>query len=76
MGFSTSSSSKAVGQELAAVLPRDTKSWYQRGHLVKLNLLILSLAQLSSCNGYDGSIMVLSIDPQNRTYADNLRTAY
>lgn len=57
MGLSTTTD-KAVGQELAAVLPQDNKTWYQRGHLLKLNLIILSLCQLSSCNGYDGSIMV------------------
>lgn len=57
MGISTATN-KAVGQELAAVLPQDNKAWYQRSHLLKLNLLILSLCQLSSCNGYDGSIMV------------------
>ena len=57
MGVSAATN-KAVGQELAAVLPQDNKAWYQRSHLLKLNLIILSLCQLSSCNGYDGSIMV------------------
>ena len=58
MGFSTATSgNKAVGQELASVLPQDKKSWYTRGYLLKLNFIIISLVQFSSCNGYDGSIM-------------------
>ena len=44
MGFSTApASSKAVGDELAAVLPQDGKKWYQRTHLLKLNFILLSL---------------------------------
>lgn len=57
MGVSAATN-KAVGQELAAVLPQDNRAWYQRSHILKLNIIILSLCQLSSCNGYDGSIMV------------------
>ncbi|PCG90188.1 Major facilitator superfamily domain, general substrate transporter [Penicillium occitanis (nom. inval.)] len=57
MGFTPTSSNNAVGRELASVLPQDNKGWYQRAHLVKLNLIILSLCQFSSNNGFDGSIM-------------------
>jgi len=58
MGFGTASSgNKAVGEELASVLPQDNKQWYQRSYLLKLNFVVLSLVQFSSCNGYDGSIM-------------------
>jgi MFS family permease len=48
---------RAVGQELAEVLPDDGLPWYKRGHLLKLNLCILSLIMFSSANGYDGSMM-------------------
>lgn len=51
------SGNKAVGDELASVLPQDNKAWYQRAHLIKLNLIVLSLVQFSSGNGYDGSVM-------------------
>ena len=59
MGATTTvtSGSKAVGSELASVLPQDNKRWWQRGHLIKLNFVILSLVQFASTNGYDGSIM-------------------
>lgn len=57
MGATIAASNNAVGQELASVLPQDNKSWYQRAHLIKLSLIILSLCQFSSTNGYDGSIM-------------------
>ncbi|PVH95557.1 general substrate transporter [Periconia macrospinosa] len=57
MGVATTSSNNAVGRELASVLPQDNNGWYKRAHLVKLNLVILSLCQLSSSNGFDGSIM-------------------
>jgi len=57
MGVTVTASNNAVGQELASVLPQDNKRWYQRTYLLKLSLIILSLCQFSSCNGYDGSIM-------------------
>lgn len=57
MGATITASNNAVGQELASDLPQDNKSWYQRTHLIKLSLIILSLCQFSSTNGYDGSIM-------------------
>ncbi|KPM39521.1 hypothetical protein AK830_g7040 [Neonectria ditissima] len=52
----TSGETKAVGQELAAVLP-DTGPWYKQKHLVRLNFCILSMIMFSSSNGYDGSMM-------------------
>jgi MFS family permease len=48
---------KAVGKDLAAVLPDDTRPWYRQSHLIKLNFCILSLIMFSSANGYDGSMM-------------------
>lgn len=59
MGFHQASSNerKAVGDELAAVLPNDSKAWYTKPHLLKLNFCILSLVMFSSANGYDGSMM-------------------
>lgn len=57
MGISAPPSNKAVGKELASVLPQDDKGWYTRGYLLKLNFIVISLVQFSSCNGYDGSIM-------------------
>jgi hypothetical protein len=32
-----------VGDELASVLPKDSKPWYRKAHLLKLNFTILSL---------------------------------
>ncbi|KAF7594593.1 hypothetical protein BBP40_008860 [Aspergillus hancockii] len=43
--------------ELVAVLPALGPSWYKQGHLLRLNLIILSLVMFSSANGYDGSLM-------------------
>lgn len=57
MGVSTAPSNKAVGQALVSVLPQDNKRWFQRGYLLKLNFIVLSLVQFSSCNGFDGSVM-------------------
>lgn len=48
---------KAVGPELAAVLPKDDTPWYKKPHLLKLNLSIFCLVLYSSANGYDGSMM-------------------
>ncbi|GAB1198743.1 general substrate transporter [Aspergillus pseudonomiae] len=44
-------------EELAAVLPADRPAWYKESHLLRLNLIILSLVMFSSANGYDGSLM-------------------
>jgi MFS family permease len=48
---------KAVGQELASVLPEDNRPWYKKTYLFKLNFCLLSLVLFSSANGYDGSMM-------------------
>ncbi|KAH7011271.1 general substrate transporter [Ilyonectria destructans] len=67
----TSAETKAVGQELAAVLP-DAGPWYKQKHLVKLNFTILSMILFSSSNGYDGSMMngLLAL-PQWAEFMDN-----
>lgn len=44
-------------RDLAAVLPADGTPWYKRGHILRLNMIILSLVMFSSANGYDGSLM-------------------
>lgn len=49
--------SKAVGADMAAVLPQDGRPWYKKTHLLKLNFCMLSLILFSSSNGYDGSMM-------------------
>jgi len=57
MGGIVASNTKAVGAELAAVLPDDGIPWTRQAHLVRLNLSIFSLILLSAANGYDGSMM-------------------
>ncbi|KAJ5511087.1 hypothetical protein LT330_006222 [Penicillium expansum] len=42
---------------LTAVLPLDGIPWWKQRHLLRLNLIILSLVLYSSANGYDGSLM-------------------
>jgi hypothetical protein len=37
------SKGKNVGDELAAVLPEDSRPWYKQTHLFKLNFIICSL---------------------------------
>ncbi|KAF6802341.1 sugar transporter [Colletotrichum sojae] len=56
MGRQSSSNAKAVGAELAAVLP-DAGPWYKQPHVLRLNLCIISLMMCASANGYDGSMM-------------------
>ncbi|GLB04530.1 hypothetical protein AtubIFM57258_010499 [Aspergillus tubingensis] len=58
MGISKAdTSSKHAGEDhLAAVLPSGP-AWYKQPHLVRLNLIILSLVMFSSANGFDGSLM-------------------
>ncbi|KAL7656176.1 hypothetical protein ACMYSQ_005290 [Aspergillus niger] len=58
MGVSKAdTTSKPAGEDhLAAVLPSGP-AWYKQPHLVRLNLIILSLVMFSSANGYDGSLM-------------------
>nr|AMB48854.1 sugar transporter [Fusarium camptoceras] len=46
-----------IASQLASVLPSDGVPWYKQGHLVRLNLTIISLVCLSSAVGYDGSLM-------------------
>ncbi|KAH7149026.1 general substrate transporter [Dactylonectria estremocensis] len=67
----TSAETKAVGQELAAVLP-NTGPWYKQKHLIRLNFCILSMIMFSSSNGYDGSMMngLLAL-PQWGTFMGN-----
>ncbi|KAJ1337253.1 hexose transporter-like protein [Microdochium nivale] len=48
---------QTLASQLAAVLPPDGKPWYKKPHLLRLNLVVLSLCLLSSANGYDGSMM-------------------
>ena len=43
MGFSNANQSKSVGDDLAAVLPKDAGPWYSQRHLLKLNFCIFSL---------------------------------
>lgn len=64
---------KSVGEGISAVLPSDGKAWFKIGHLIRLNLIIISLVLFcgsitspyidftdlnsASANGYDGSLM-------------------
>ncbi|KAI9163591.1 Lactose permease [Paramyrothecium foliicola] len=48
---------KIVGTALAEVLPQSNKYWFQRPHLLRLNLLLLVPLLSSSVSGYDGSLM-------------------
>ncbi|EMD94380.1 hypothetical protein COCC4DRAFT_64797 [Bipolaris maydis ATCC 48331] len=48
---------RAVGQDLAAVLPVEPKPWYQTRHLLRLNLCLLVPLLSSATLGYDGSMM-------------------
>lgn len=56
---------KAVGPELAAMLPAHDRPWYKKKNLSFLNLCIFSLFLLSSANGYDGTMLngVLALPP-------------
>ncbi|KAJ5018248.1 hypothetical protein K4K57_005678 [Colletotrichum sp. SAR 10_99] len=56
MGRKNSANAKAVGAELAAVLP-DIGPWYKQPHILRLNLCIISIMMCASANGYDGSMM-------------------
>lgn len=47
----TAGEAKAVGHELASVLPDDGTPWWKKGHLVKLNFCIVSLMLFTSSNG-------------------------
>jgi MFS family permease len=48
---------KAVGPELAAVLPKDGVAWHKHSNLRWLNFSVLCMILLASANGYDGSLM-------------------
>ena len=48
---------KAVGAELASVLPDQDLPWYKKAHLRRLNFSLFCLFLFSSANGYDGSMM-------------------
>ena len=72
MGIGAAPVDKAVGRELASVLPQDGQPWYKKGHIVKLSYIILSLVLFSSSNGYDGSLMNgLQALPIWNTFMDN-----
>ncbi|PVH74232.1 lactose permease [Cadophora sp. DSE1049] len=47
----------AIGPALAAVLPKDSKPWYQTKHLLLLNLILCIPLISSSAVGYDASMM-------------------
>lgn len=47
----------AIGEDLAAVLPKDSKPWYRQPHLLRLNYYVLCMCLLTAANGYDGSMM-------------------
>ncbi|KAK4118549.1 lactose permease [Parathielavia appendiculata] len=47
----------AVGAELAAVLPANTKPWYRTRHLLLLNLALLVPLLSAATIGFDGSMM-------------------
>ncbi|KAH6668405.1 general substrate transporter [Halenospora varia] len=51
------SSARAVGVELAAVLPKNAKPWYRQAHLIRLNLCLFSLFLFSSGIGYDALVV-------------------
>ncbi|TEA16386.1 Lactose permease [Colletotrichum sidae] len=53
----TTNEAKAVGHELASVLPNDGVPWWRKAHLVRLNFCIASFMLFTSSNGFDGSIM-------------------
>ncbi|KAE8153375.1 general substrate transporter [Aspergillus avenaceus] len=58
MGSSESNNDRQTGDDgLDSVLPANDISWYRKGHLIRLNLIIVSMVMFSSANGYDGSLM-------------------
>ena len=54
MGFSSADANhnKAVGDELAAVLPQDAQPWYKQSHLLKLNFCIISLVMYCKSSSF------------------------
>ena len=68
---------KAVGPELAAVLPQDGIPWYKKAFLRRLNFSVFCLVLFSSANGYDGSMMNgLQALPQWGIFMHNPTGAY
>lgn len=63
---------RSVGHELAQVLPKDGKRWWQKPEHRKLNICLAVLMFLTSSNGFDGSIMngLLAL-PQWRDFMAN-----
>ncbi|CAG8029733.1 unnamed protein product [Penicillium olsonii] len=47
----------APADHLDSVIPSDDTPWWKKKHLLRLNLIILSLVMYSSANGFDGSLM-------------------
>ncbi|KAF2086370.1 general substrate transporter [Saccharata proteae CBS 121410] len=54
---SSTNKNDSVGDDLAAVLPRNLRPWYRQSHLLRLNFSLFSLFLLSSATGYDGTLM-------------------
>lgn len=52
-----SSRKKAIGEDLARVLPDHGVPWYKQRHLLLLNYCALSMTLLTAANGYDGTLM-------------------
>lgn len=53
----TSLRQEAAAGPVATATASLSKPWYKQRHLLQLNLCILSVLQLSSTNGYDGSLL-------------------
>ncbi|KAL8335073.1 hypothetical protein RB598_009327 [Gaeumannomyces tritici] len=68
---------RSVGHELARVLPKDGKKWWQKPEHLKLNICLILLMFLTSSNGFDGSIMngLLAL-PQWRTFMSEPKGAW
>ncbi|PYH44690.1 general substrate transporter [Aspergillus saccharolyticus JOP 1030-1] len=48
---------EAIGQPGSTNINHPASPWYTQSHLLRLNLIILSLVLFSSANGFDGSLM-------------------
>ncbi|KAJ5371234.1 sugar transporter [Penicillium cataractarum] len=57
LGNTKISHRKAVGEDLARVLPDDGIPWWKKRHLLFLNYCAISMAMLSAANRYDGTLM-------------------